>query len=67
MLREDKEVLKTCVIIALSALLISVLFVVEGQSSMIRILRKENESLNKKVIYWQGALNNDKQIQDNSK
>ncbi len=66
MLREDKEVLKTCVILVLLALLITTIFMVEVDESRISKLEKENEELYRKLFIGQGAPTDDKQIQDYS-
>ena len=66
MLREDKEVLKTCVILVLLGLLITAFFMIEIQESRVTKLGKENEELYKELFIGQGDLTNEKQIQDNS-
>ena len=66
MLREDKEVLKTCVILVLLGLLITTFFFIEIEESRVTKLGKENEELYRKLFIGQGVLTDDEQIQDNS-
>jgi hypothetical protein len=66
MLKEDKEVLKTCSIIVLLGFLVTALFMLEVEESRIKTFRTNNEELQREIFIWQGVPTNDKQIQDNS-
>jgi Tfp pilus assembly protein FimT len=66
MLKEDKEVFKTCVILALLAVLVTAFFMIEVEESRIKRLQTHAEELQREIFLGQGVLRNDEQIQDNS-
>lgn len=66
MQKEDKEVLKTCAILVLISLVVTLTVYVASLRAESNILKYENTELNKEVYVCQGGTKNDEQVQNNS-
>ena len=65
MLKEDKEVLKTCAILVLSSIVITGMVYMTSVRSENNVLRLENTELSKEVYICQGGTTHDEQVQNN--